>query len=174
MTEEFRGRNSRRHAQWLAGKAALAKEIADAQGGEDRFLALLGQDPELDPALLDVEDGIGRVPLGKDDLPPVQLGPGFSGADLGQKQLGIESRFFFDLHDPVPPANRSSVSKGTLQMAGSNVLDMAVVSPLFGCPIVWPSLEDRIAAADLGLTRNGVKFAYAYISSNTCSRSERV
>jgi hypothetical protein len=36
---------TRRHAQRLAGEASLAKEIADSQGGEDRLLALLGQDP---------------------------------------------------------------------------------------------------------------------------------
>ncbi len=40
-------------------------------------------------------------------------------------------------------------------MAGSNVLDMAVMSPLFGCPIVCPSPEDRVAAADFGLSTNG-------------------
>ena len=43
----------RSHAQWLTGEASLAKEIADTQNGEDRFLALLGQNFELDLAFPD-------------------------------------------------------------------------------------------------------------------------
>jgi hypothetical protein len=136
------------------GKASLAKEIAGAQGGRDRLLALLGQDPQLDPAFLDVKDGVCRVSLREDDLAPAQLDPSFSGPDLGQERLGFESRFFFDLHGPVPSASRSSITKSSLQMAGSNVLDMAVVSPLFDARLSasrprtgWP--------ADLGIGTNG-------------------
>ena len=107
MTRGVRGRDSRRHAQWLAGEASLAKEIADTQSGEDRFLALLGHHPEFDPAFLNVEDGICRIALGKDDLPPAQLKSGFSGTDLGQEQLGIESRLSFGFHKARLPARHS-------------------------------------------------------------------
>src|SRR5436190_1381909 len=75
----LRGGDSRCHAQRLAGKTSLAKEITGAQHGEDRFLPLLGQDLQLDPALLDVEDRIGGVSLREDDLPPAELSLGFSG-----------------------------------------------------------------------------------------------
>jgi hypothetical protein len=73
-----------------ARQAPLAKEIADAQSGEDRFLAVQGQNLELDFAFPDREDGVRRVALRKDDLPSAQLGPGFSGLDPGQERLRIE------------------------------------------------------------------------------------
>jgi hypothetical protein len=63
---------------------------------------LLGQDPQLDLASLDVEDGICGVSLRKDDFPPVELSIGFSVADLGQKDLGIENRLSFNFHESGP------------------------------------------------------------------------
>jgi hypothetical protein len=47
--------------------------------------SLPGQDPQLDPAFLDIEDGVRRISLAEDDLPPAQLDSGFSSPDLGQK-----------------------------------------------------------------------------------------
>jgi hypothetical protein len=84
----LRGGDSRRHAQRLTGKTSLAKKVADTQDGEDRFFALLGQDPQLDLAFLDVEDGICRVSLRKDHLPPTQPDPGFPDPTLAKKSLG--------------------------------------------------------------------------------------
>jgi hypothetical protein len=47
----------------LAGQASLAKEIARAQQGNHRFLALFGDDRELDFSFVDVENGVGWVAL---------------------------------------------------------------------------------------------------------------
>jgi len=55
----------RRHAQWLTRQAPLAKEIADAQSGEDRFLAVQGQNLELDFAFPDREDASAGSPCEK-------------------------------------------------------------------------------------------------------------
>jgi hypothetical protein len=50
----------------FAGQASLAKEIARAQQRNHRFLALLGDDRELDFAFVDIENGVGRVALQED------------------------------------------------------------------------------------------------------------
>ena len=69
------------HAQRLAGQASLAKEVAGAQNGNHRFLALLGDDRELDLAFLDIEDGVGRVALQEDLVVLRMVGqrPSFAG-----------------------------------------------------------------------------------------------
>jgi hypothetical protein len=99
----LRGGGSRCHAQRLTDKTPLAEEIADIQNGEDCFLALLGPNPQLDFALRDVKDGIRRISLREDDLPPAQLGPGFAGLDSGQEQRWIERRLCFGRHRNVSP-----------------------------------------------------------------------
>src|SRR5512141_60472 len=52
--------------QNLTCQASLAEELAGAQNGDDRFLALLGGHRELHLASLDVEDGIRRFSLPED------------------------------------------------------------------------------------------------------------
>jgi hypothetical protein len=59
-----------------------------------------GDNLQLDPALPDREDGVGRIALRKDDLPPAQLGAGFAGLDLGQKGLRIDRRLVKGNHGP--------------------------------------------------------------------------
>ena len=71
--------------------AALAKELAGLKHAHDRFLALLGDDDDLQPALLNIIDRVGRVPLGKHDLVLAILDNGLSFADLGEKFPGVES-----------------------------------------------------------------------------------
>jgi len=72
---------------------------------------LLGEDPQLDLALLDVEDGICGISLGEDDLPLAQLDPGFSGPDPRQEGLGIERRWLsFDFHANWPSARHSGLA----------------------------------------------------------------
>lgn len=46
----------------------LAKELTGFQNPDDRFLALIRNDDDLDPTFLDVKYCIGRLTLGKDDL----------------------------------------------------------------------------------------------------------
>ena len=52
-------------------KRPLAKEVAGAQHRHDRFLAGVGEDPELHAALLNVDDAIAGVTLRVDDLSAV-------------------------------------------------------------------------------------------------------
>jgi hypothetical protein len=79
-------------------RGTLAKEIARTQSGEDRFLAVQGQNLQLDLAFPDRENGVRRIALREDDLPPAQLGPGLSGLDSGQERLRIEWRLCFAQH----------------------------------------------------------------------------
>jgi hypothetical protein len=61
----FREGDRRRHAHWLTGKTSLPKEITKPQDGKNRFFAVLGDDPQLDFAFLDVEDSICGISLGE-------------------------------------------------------------------------------------------------------------
>ena len=56
------------HAQKLARQGTFAKKIPLAHDRDGRFLAGLGYDGEPHFALLDIEDGVGLVPLRKDHL----------------------------------------------------------------------------------------------------------
>ena len=56
------------HAARLPGKAALAEEIVRAENCDHRFLALLGNNGDLDLALLNIEDGIRRFALRENGL----------------------------------------------------------------------------------------------------------
>jgi hypothetical protein len=86
--DAFRHRRHGRDAPWLPGQASLAAELVGSQDCDDRFFALVGNDGELGLALLDVEDGIGNVTLGEDDIIPAIFGYGSAVADLGEKDLG--------------------------------------------------------------------------------------
>jgi hypothetical protein len=59
-----RGRNAPR----TSGQTTFADKISRLEECDDRFLALRGDDRNLDPAFSDVEDGIRRVTLGEDGL----------------------------------------------------------------------------------------------------------
>src|ERR1700730_15013091 len=81
---------SGRQAQRLADQAALAEEVARPEDRHHRFLALLGRDHDLDLALLDVEDGVGRTGLQEDDIALAILGDGAAVVHRGEKRLRIE------------------------------------------------------------------------------------
>src|SRR5665213_2549424 len=89
----------RRQAQRLADQAALAEELARPDEGNHRFLALLRRDYDLDLALLDVEDGVGRACLREDDLFPAIEGDGTAVIHSGEKGLRIESAIWLFGHD---------------------------------------------------------------------------
>jgi len=59
----FRHRRDRRYAPRLAGQATLAAELVRSKNCDDRFFPLIGNDGDLDLALLDVEYGIRRIAL---------------------------------------------------------------------------------------------------------------
>ena len=68
----------------------FAEELVRSKNGDDRFLALLGNDGELRLAFLDVEDRIARVALGKDDLAFAVLADAAAVPDTGEKRFCIE------------------------------------------------------------------------------------
>jgi hypothetical protein len=55
----------------MVAQASLAEELPGLQNANDGFLALTGDDDELDSALLDIKDGLGRVALRENALVPV-------------------------------------------------------------------------------------------------------
>ena len=92
--DAFRHRRDRRQAQRLSGQAALAEEVPLPVERDDRFLPLLGDDADLDLALLNVKDGIRRVALREDFLilAIVRYGPpAVHGAEEG---FHVERLFF--------------------------------------------------------------------------------
>jgi hypothetical protein len=84
--DAVRHRRGRGQAQWLSGQAALAEKVALAMERDDRLLAPLGYDAELDPALLDIEDGIRRVSL-REDLLIVSVVRNVAAAISGVEEL---------------------------------------------------------------------------------------
>ena len=62
------------------------------QNRNDGFLAFGGEHGELDPALLNVEDGVRRISLRKDDLLLFGLKNSFPTVDFGEKGREIERR----------------------------------------------------------------------------------
>ena len=71
-------------------EASFAKELSRFQNSDHGFLALLGDNENLDPSLLNIENGICGVSLLKNDLVPVKFQDGFALADLGEKDLWIK------------------------------------------------------------------------------------
>jgi hypothetical protein len=68
----------------------FAKKLTGSQDCNDRFLALLGNDSELDLALLDVKDCVCNLSLREDSLILAVFGYRLSFAHLGEKSFGIE------------------------------------------------------------------------------------
>src|SRR5271166_3562906 len=95
-----------RDAQRMAVQTSFAKKMTGSEDCNDRFLALFGNDRELDLALLDVKNRVRNLSLREDNLILPVFGYCFPVAHLGEKLLGIKrgfnslphhkgSRFFF-------------------------------------------------------------------------------
>src|SRR3984893_8916521 len=80
-------------AQRMAIQTSFAKKVAGSQDCDDCFLALLGNDRELDLALLDVENRVRDLSLRKDNLILPIFGYRFSLAHIGEKCSGIKRGF---------------------------------------------------------------------------------
>src|SRR6202165_3009380 len=74
----------------MAIHTSFAKKMTWSQDCDDCFLALLGNDSELDPALLDVKNRVRDLSLRKNNLILPIFGYRFSLAHLGEKCLGIK------------------------------------------------------------------------------------
>jgi hypothetical protein len=72
----------------------------------------LGHDGQLDLAILDIEDGIRRIPLRKSSGVLIGLENRFSAADLGEKVLGLNGVVGFRAIDVLPVGSVPYVSPG--------------------------------------------------------------
>lgn len=79
-------------------QAVLTTEFIRTQDGNYRFLALLGNDGDFDPALLDVKNGIGRLALRKYRLVLRVSRKSASGARLSEKVAYIELQMRLGCH----------------------------------------------------------------------------
>src|SRR3981189_2619479 len=95
----------------LSGQAPLTAELPCSKNCDDRLLPLVGNDGNLDLALLDIEDGIRGIALREDNLILAILGYGSSLADFGEKGLGIECWSSFFGHNRASGLRRQFVSK---------------------------------------------------------------
>src|SRR5436190_19009251 len=77
----------------MAIQTSFAEKVTWSQDGNHRFLALLGNDRELDLALLDVKNRVRDLSLRKNNLILSIFGYRFSFAHLGEKYLGIKRGF---------------------------------------------------------------------------------
>ena len=77
----------------MAIEASFAKELSGFQDSDHGFLALFGENENLDPSLLNIEDRVCGVSLRKNDLVLVEVQYGFALADLGEKEFWIKQAF---------------------------------------------------------------------------------
>ena len=80
-----------------ARRGTLLPKIPPLQYRDDGFFALSRHDRELDLALLDIEHGIGRIPLRKENLVFLALQSRSAVAGSCEKGHGIEWRGSFAL-----------------------------------------------------------------------------
>src|SRR4249920_392848 len=90
----FFHRRCGRDTQWMAIEAPLAEELARFQDPDDRFLALLGQDSELDAAFLNVKNRIRHVSLLEDVLVFLQFQDRFAHPYPWRERLWDRTRYW--------------------------------------------------------------------------------
>jgi hypothetical protein len=76
-----------------SGQTTFADKISRFEECDDCFLALGRDNRDFDPAFSNVEDGIRRVTLSKDDLALAVFGYAASAICLGEKRLRVEFGF---------------------------------------------------------------------------------
>src|SRR6266478_6542737 len=93
-------------AQRMAIQTSFAEKVTWSQDCNHRFLALLGNDGELDLALLDVKNLVRDLSLRKNNLILPIFGYRFSLAHLGEKFFGIKRGFNSLPHKGSPFSSR--------------------------------------------------------------------
>ena len=83
-------RRRSRDALRMTIHATFAKKLAGLQNRDDRFLALLGHDGQLDLSLLNVKHGVRDVALRKHRLISMKFNNRLALADLGEEVFGIK------------------------------------------------------------------------------------
>jgi hypothetical protein len=87
----------------MAIETSLTKKVTRFEDSDDCFLALLGNDGDLDPTFLKVKDRLGGVPLCKDNLVLLIFSYRFSITNFCKKFLGIKrSPTFLPLFEVAP------------------------------------------------------------------------
>ena len=74
----------------MAVHAAFAEEMSGLKDRDDGFLALFGQDSELDLSFLNVKHSVRDVALRKHNLIFLKFNNSLPHADFGEKYFGIE------------------------------------------------------------------------------------
>ncbi len=74
----------------LPGQASFTAKVVLSKNCDHSFLALLGNDGDLDLALLDVKNKIGSVPLPEDRLIFAICGNGSAAVNCGQELFRIK------------------------------------------------------------------------------------
>src|ERR1700726_5360989 len=77
----------------MAIQTSFTEKVAGSEDCNHRFLALLGNDSELDLALLDVKNRVRDLSLRKNNFILSIFGYRFSLAHLGEKYFGIKRGF---------------------------------------------------------------------------------
>lgn len=90
-----------RHADRLRGETAFAKKCIGLQNGNHAFLSAFGEDAQLDPARLEIEYGIRRIPLGKEGMFFVHAQKRFTAVDFREKRFWIKRRIGFRCHKDI-------------------------------------------------------------------------
>src|ERR1700732_3324736 len=86
----------------MAIQTSFTEKVAGSEDCNHRFLALLGNDSELDLALLDVKNRVRDLSLRKNNLILSIFGYRFSFAHLGEKCFWIKRGFSFLPHKGLP------------------------------------------------------------------------
>ncbi len=93
----------------MAIQTCFAKELTWSQDCNHRFLALLGNDSELDLALLDVKNRVSNLALRENGLILPVLGYRFSLTRLGEKYFGIKRGLALSSSQRYPFFDKSSL-----------------------------------------------------------------
>src|ERR1700733_2925421 len=89
---------SRCDTQRMAIQTSFAKKVARFQNTYDCFLAPLGNDGELDLAVLDVKNGTRRIALREHNFILSIIVNGSAAIYLREKHFGIERELYFAFH----------------------------------------------------------------------------
>ena len=85
-----RHRGDRRNSPRLTSEAPFAEEVIRSKDCDDRFFALLRNDGDLHLALLDKENRVRRLALGKNGPILAVLADASPVANMGEEGLGVE------------------------------------------------------------------------------------
>src|SRR5271163_275506 len=103
---------SRCDTQRMAIQTSFAEKVTRFQNSYDCFLAPLGNDGELDLALLDVKNRVRLATLRKNNLVFLILGYGFPIAHFGEKCFRLECGLPTLLHESSSSSDEARIMSG--------------------------------------------------------------